>query len=1038
MTASQARLREALNAGAPGQKDKGPPVADGILTVTPDTPEALEWRTRRSFMDSAGASSSYLEDDAGPSPSSLYGKFTWKIENFSEISKRELRSNVFEVGSYKWYILVYPQGCDVCNHLSLFLCVADYDKLLPGWSHFSQFTIAVVNKDPRKSKYSDTLHRFCKKEHDWGWKKFMELNKVLEGFTVSNTLVIKAQVQVIRDRPTMPFRCLDAQYRRELVRVYLTNVETICRKFVEERREALARLRDDSAGLRTFWGYLSPVRRQKLASERGEVLLKGLVKRFFNEKEVTSTLVMDALFSGCKQLEEMSRAADTRKGKKVRSGASMVVSIDKNTFCLVGDVLLLLERAATEAIQPTTDDKVADPLAARNAQEGDESKDYVERDERRLGELGRRTVEMYSMAHIFSELEAAYCEAESIKRQDALIKEEEEAGKREDARNVARAAAEREKKARKKERRKLKKEAEHEQVDRDDPALAEELELCAADSRAASQQQDAQQAPATASGARTVADAAAAAALRPASPSDELTRAIEGTARDRATGSTGRSPAGDEAGPSTSRADSLPSEIPHHPHADSDDGLSSTELTSSTTSVEDQPSTRHLRERADHLAAEVGSLRAALAQTQSESAAARGELASVHSDLRAARAELAARDADLARLREQLSRQPAADNGSPTASTPEPASPAGACTAAANGPVTNGSSGNQAAPDAGSNEHGSAAGSPDSSQDLLPRDSDAANHTSIQPSSSASQPLARSVSTSEPPPGFTRPSHQQQHATENGLAQSRSSGSLTSNGPVAAAPRKAWQGDPPESLGLAPRSGSSSRNTAGSAKEAEPLAQLLRDARSSSSPAAATISVRGPAPAEAQPLLKTPSSAPSMARSKSRGLNGNAAAFVPSSTASAPAHAQFYSNGGPPPPPPPGAPPVSQQQLNGSHLAGPKAVPSYRNAAAGVLGGGPGKQHAPMTAAMSQQSAATASPQRSMGDANGSTPPASPRAAQPRAASKRGTYSASNFAPATPAAPAASPGQGKRHEAPADSPGLDDFAHMGLITDLLD
>ena len=47
---------------------------------------------------------------------------------------------------------------------------------------------------------ADTLHRFCKKEHDWGWKKFMELNKVLEGFTVSNTLVIKAQVQVIRYR----------------------------------------------------------------------------------------------------------------------------------------------------------------------------------------------------------------------------------------------------------------------------------------------------------------------------------------------------------------------------------------------------------------------------------------------------------------------------------------------------------------------------------------------------------------------------------------------------------------------------------------------------------------------------------------------------------------------------------------------------------------------------------------------------------------------------------------------------------------------
>ena len=34
----------------------------------------------------------------------LYGKFTWKIENFSEISKRELRSNVFEVGGMKWCV----------------------------------------------------------------------------------------------------------------------------------------------------------------------------------------------------------------------------------------------------------------------------------------------------------------------------------------------------------------------------------------------------------------------------------------------------------------------------------------------------------------------------------------------------------------------------------------------------------------------------------------------------------------------------------------------------------------------------------------------------------------------------------------------------------------------------------------------------------------------------------------------------------------------------------------------------------------------
>lgn len=45
---------------------------------------------------------------------------------------------------------------------------------------------------------SDNLHRFFKKEHDWGWKKFIELSKIHEGFLVDDTLTIKAQVQIIR------------------------------------------------------------------------------------------------------------------------------------------------------------------------------------------------------------------------------------------------------------------------------------------------------------------------------------------------------------------------------------------------------------------------------------------------------------------------------------------------------------------------------------------------------------------------------------------------------------------------------------------------------------------------------------------------------------------------------------------------------------------------------------------------------------------------------------------------------------------------
>ncbi|KFM23482.1 MATH domain-containing protein [Auxenochlorella protothecoides] len=411
---SQARLREALSAGGPTTKDRGPPVSDGTLTVTPDTPEAVEWRSRRSIIDSIASCSTYLDDDddASTNPGDLYGRFTWKIDKFSDINKRELRSNTFEVGNYKWYILVYPQGCDVANHLSLFLCVADYDKLLPGWSHFAQFTIAVVNRDPKASKYSDTLHRFCKKEHDWGWKKFMELGKVGEGFTLQDSLVIKAQVQILRDRPHRPFRCLDAQYRRELVRVYLSNVEGIARRF----------------GFRGFWAGLAPPARFELSCDAAGPLLKAAVKRFFNEKEVTSTLVMDGLVAGCKALEAAGRAF--LAGGRYETPSGVLIDAVRGVFFFAGDVVAVLEALLGDALPPApAPDRAAGDAAAgtRAAGEPDDvSRDSVERDERRLADLGRWIMETFAAAEIARlRLEAAWIEAETIKRQDALIREEE-------------------------------------------------------------------------------------------------------------------------------------------------------------------------------------------------------------------------------------------------------------------------------------------------------------------------------------------------------------------------------------------------------------------------------------------------------------------------------------------------------------------------------------------------------------------------------------------------------------------------------------
>ncbi|KAK4361561.1 hypothetical protein RND71_020513 [Anisodus tanguticus] len=421
--------------------------------------EALaEWRSSDQVENGTPSTSppywdSDDDEDGGLKPSELYGKYTWKIDKFSQINKRELRSNAFEVGGYKWYILIYPQGCDVCNHLSLFLCVANHDKLLPGWNHFAQFTIAVVNKDPKKSKYSDTLHKFWKKEHDWGWKKFMELSKVLEGFIDADTLIIKAQVQVIRERLDRPFRCLDCQYRRELVRVYLTNVEQICRRFVEERRGKLGKLIEDKArwsSFCAFWLVMDQDSRRDMSQEKSDLILKVVVKHFFIEKEVTSTLVMDSLYSGLKAIEGQTTKGKKGKGKYLDAEDQLVpiVRLEKDVLVLVDDVLLLLERAALEPLPPK-DEKGPQNRIKDGASGEDFNKDSIERDERRLTELGRRTIEIFVLAHIFSKIEVSYQEAVALKRQEELIREEEAAGLAE-TEQKAKKASDKEKKSKKK------------------------------------------------------------------------------------------------------------------------------------------------------------------------------------------------------------------------------------------------------------------------------------------------------------------------------------------------------------------------------------------------------------------------------------------------------------------------------------------------------------------------------------------------------------------------------------------------------------
>ncbi|KAH7297241.1 hypothetical protein KP509_26G060700 [Ceratopteris richardii] len=283
----------------------------------------------------------------------------------------------------------------------------------------------------------------------------MELSKVLDGFTVADTLVIKAQVQVIRENPHRPFRCLDCQYRRELVRVYMTNVEGICRRFVEEKREKIGKLMDDPLrwpSFRAFWTALDEKVKVQLSREKTEIILKAIVKAFFNEKEVTSTLVMDALYSGCKALDYRSKSKKGKaNGVETEETRNPVVWVDKDFFVLAGDVLLLLDRAAHETLPSYKDEKGPQNRTKDGCPGDDFGKDTMERDERRLTELGRRTIEMFVLAHLFSNrVEVAYLEAVALKRQEELIREEEAAGQAEIELKARREAAEKEKRNKKK------------------------------------------------------------------------------------------------------------------------------------------------------------------------------------------------------------------------------------------------------------------------------------------------------------------------------------------------------------------------------------------------------------------------------------------------------------------------------------------------------------------------------------------------------------------------------------------------------------
>lgn len=84
-----------------------------------------------------------------------------------------------------------------------------------------------------------------------------------------------------------------------------------------------------------------------MSRDKTDAILKVVVKHFFVEKEVTSTLVMDSLYSGLKALECQSKnMAGKMKQMEVEELPPPLLYIENGMFVLADDIRVLLERVA--------------------------------------------------------------------------------------------------------------------------------------------------------------------------------------------------------------------------------------------------------------------------------------------------------------------------------------------------------------------------------------------------------------------------------------------------------------------------------------------------------------------------------------------------------------------------------------------------------------------------------------------------------------------------------------------------------------------
>ncbi|GAV61149.1 MATH domain-containing protein [Cephalotus follicularis] len=137
--------------------------------------------------------------------------YVLKIESFSQLSEILRKTNVkryesgeFEVGGYKWKLLLFPCGNEAEKeeaHISLYLAISNINSLPPRWEINAKFTFFIYDqiRDKFLTVYDGRMRRFHPLKTEWGFTQFLPLsvfNEISSGYLVDDCCSFGVEVFV--------------------------------------------------------------------------------------------------------------------------------------------------------------------------------------------------------------------------------------------------------------------------------------------------------------------------------------------------------------------------------------------------------------------------------------------------------------------------------------------------------------------------------------------------------------------------------------------------------------------------------------------------------------------------------------------------------------------------------------------------------------------------------------------------------------------------------------------------------------------------